>query len=47
MMRAYLGLDLWDKLRAAAAGRPEISLEEVVAIQHETRASGRVGRPRR
>jgi hypothetical protein len=46
-LRAYLGLDLWEKLRADAAGRPEISLEEIVAIQHETRASRRAGRSRR
>ena len=38
-LRAYLGLDLLNDLWSASAGKPEISLEEVVAEQHAARPS--------
>ena len=44
-LRSYLGLELLQELWAASAGKPEISLDEVVAEQHAARAEApRAGR---
>ncbi len=45
-LREYLGLTLFEELRALAGTYPPVSLEEVVAEQHAARAEGeRAGRP--
>ncbi len=45
-LRDYLGLTLFEELRAVAAARPPVSLEEVVGEQHAARAEAeRAGRP--
>jgi hypothetical protein len=36
-LREYLGIAMWDELKALARTRPPISMEEVVAEQHAAR----------
>ena len=43
-LRAYLGLGLLDELWDAAAALPRVTLDAVVAEQHESRAERRAGR---
>lgn len=43
-LRAYLGLGLLDELWAEAAKLPPVTLDDVVAEQHASRAKPRAGR---